>query len=72
MWTSTPRDILSADQHRLLNATHFFGNKDEFTVNFKGFAISREKKVMDDLLQYAKELTHEEKIKLDEESTKKS
>lgn len=50
-----PRGILSAGWHRLWFATHFLGNKDEFTVNFRGSAISHQKQVMGDLLQYAKE-----------------
>ena len=54
-WTRTPRGILSAGWHRFWFATHFLGNKDEFTVNFRGSAISHEKQVMGDLLQYATE-----------------
>jgi len=46
---------LSAGWHRLWFATHFLGNKDEFTVNFRGSAVSHEKQVMNDLLQYATE-----------------
>ena len=53
-WTSTPRGILSAGWQRLWFTTHFLGDKDEFTVNFRGSAISHEKQVMGDLLQYAK------------------
>jgi hypothetical protein len=53
--TGTPQDILSAGWHTLWDATHFSGNKNKFTVNFRGFAISRKKQVMGDLLQHAKE-----------------
>jgi hypothetical protein len=67
--TGKPQAILSGGWHRLWFATHFLGTEDKFTVNFRGFAISREKQVMGDLLQYAKELTHEQKIKRDEEGT---
>jgi hypothetical protein len=34
----------------------------QFCSDFKGFAVSREKQVVSDLLQYAKEGIHEDKL----------
>lgn len=46
-------------------ATCFLDNEDVITVEFREFAISHKKQVVSDLLQQAKEVTCEEKLKLD-------
>jgi hypothetical protein len=47
-------------------AIYYSDNKDDITVNFRGFAISHEKQAVCDLLQNAKEVTCEAKMKLGE------
>jgi hypothetical protein len=51
---------LFADGHRLWSAVYFSDNKDGITADFRGFAISHEKQVVSDLLQYAKAVMRRE------------
>lgn len=52
---------LSSGYHRFWAAIYFLDN-----TNFRDFAVSHEKKAVCDLLQHAKEVTYEEKMKSDE------
>jgi hypothetical protein len=47
-------------------AARFVDNKDDIAADFEVSAVSHVKHVVSDLLKYAKEVTREEKIELDE------
>jgi hypothetical protein len=46
--------------HNLWAFTSFLDNEDDTTPHFRGFSISYEKQIVNDLLKYTKELTCEE------------
>lgn len=68
-WNSISKEVLSNAWHKLWYST-FFLEDDAYDKSneFRGFCISAEKLLINDLLNYAKEATYKKRQFLDEES----